>query len=104
MIILIFYICFLVFSELTQINTILPAKLCAFLGELSLPIFLFHRAIIYFYTALEIDLPKNQYLFLYLATIAVLVAVAYFVLYICRLIRKKLGQKTYEALVLTNLE
>ncbi len=101
MIVIITYICFVIFSELTQINNILPAKLCAFLGKISLPVYLLHRAVVWFYMALDINLSLKKFLLVYLATTVAVVIVAHFVLYICGVIRKKLGPKVYSALVET---
>ncbi len=99
MVIIIVYICFVVFSELSQINNILPAKLCAFLGTISFPIYLFQRPIINFLVGLKTTLSFKKYLAIYVVALAVLVALSMLFLQLCGLIRKKLGPKVHNLLV-----
>ena len=51
-IILMFFLCFIVLSQFTDVGSILPVKLCKFLGKISLPLYLNHRAVLFLYDIL----------------------------------------------------
>lgn len=98
MIILIFGICFIIFSGITRISDKLPAKICSFLGRLSLPIYLNHRAFIYLYQSFNLNLSYKKTVALLLVSTAVACVVTFGILALCRFIRKKLGRKLVKSL------
>lgn len=104
MVIIIVYICFVIFSELSQINNILPAKVCSFLGTISFPIYLFQRPIINFLVGINNKFSFKNYLVIYAIALAVLVVLSMLFLNLCGFIRKKFGPKIHNALVETQIQ
>lgn len=88
-VILIFFICFIILSQITGFAGLLPEKLCGFLGKSSLVIYLNHRCVIFFMNAVYPDLDYAKTMIVYFAASAVMALIAELVVTICKKIWKK---------------
>ncbi len=75
-ILLIFFICLIIFSSESALSEILPEKLCRLLGRLSLVIYFNHRIMVFLLNAFAPELSYKRSLVIYIAASALLVALA----------------------------
>ncbi len=95
----IFFLCLIVLSGLTGIKNILPDKLCSFLGNCSLLMYLNHRYCIRFFNLIEYKGDPLVTLALYLVLVCVMSAVCQIVVTVCHKIRQKAMPKIKGVLI-----
>ena len=90
-VLLIFILTVIVFSDITGISNLLPSRLCAFLGEISLPVYLISRSVIYLYNGLGLNLRIRYALAFYTVCSAAGALVMFIIVKLCK--KYKLGTK-----------
>lgn len=91
MVFLIFMLAVIVFSDITGISKLLPSKICAFLGEISLPFYLISHQVIDLYLGLGLHWRIRYTLIFYAVGSALGALVLYFIVKLCK--KYKLGTK-----------